>query len=76
MNQIKLRLEMHLEAGDLVSPGDALALALQGLAGQWEAMETSPTHAVVEVPRGRAAYVAEVSYGRRPAKVEEPDDGN
>jgi hypothetical protein len=65
MNIVKLRLELQLEAGDLVQPAHALADALDSLALTWAESEGGDlTHAVVDVPRGQAAYVVEVKYGK------------
>lgn len=63
-NSIKMRIEIQLEAGDLVPPGEALGASLEALATRLAAEETTPTSAVLDVPRGQAAYLVEVRYGK------------
>lgn len=72
MNDIKLRLEMQLSAGDLVGTREAIFEALQSAAVQILAL--SPNTGLIDVPRGKMAYIFEAS-AKAKAEAEEPDDG-
>lgn len=64
MNELKIRMELHLEAGDTVPPAAALADALEGHATMLRIGAESALTGVTDVPRGQLAYVIEVKHVR------------
>lgn len=64
MNQIKVRIELQLEAGDKVTFQQAVAEALQDHVLQLAANDGAPEQAVVDVVRGKLAYAVEVKHGK------------
>lgn len=55
---VKLRLESELEKGDLVTTADAVADALEAAALHIRAGHKD-AHGVLDVPRGKLAYIVE-----------------
>ncbi len=69
MNTIKVRVEMQLEAGNAASVSSAITEALASVATQILADAGEHDANMIEVPRGKAAYIYESTLG-----VEIPND--
>lgn len=72
MNKIKFRMELQLEAGDLVKAHAAIGDALEAAAVHMHTAREELKTDIVEVPRGQMAYMIEAGYH---ARREEEDNG-